>query len=223
MITEDSIKQFFIFMFYFSVTALTSTAFFQCYHLSMQRAAFVLAGGRSSRMGSDKALLPFRGRTLVEHVMAQVDSVISNVTLVGDSSRYIDFRYPVTEDRFEGCGPLAGIHAALAITNCEWNLILACDMPEITPQFLNQLMERAESGCADAVIPVPPGGVPEPLCAAYQRRCVGVIANALRNGVRKVTDGLAGLEIDYWSVPHSHFFRNLNTPQEWALYSHDAR
>jgi molybdopterin-guanine dinucleotide biosynthesis protein A len=52
---------------------------------------------------------------------------------------------------------------------------------------------------------------------------VGVIANALRNGVRKVTDGLAGLEIDYWSVPHSHFFRNLNTPQEWALYSHDAR
>jgi len=189
----------------------------------MQRAAFVLAGGRSSRMGSDKALLPFRGRTLVEHVMAQVDSVISNVTLVGGNRRYVNLGYPVIKDSFLGCGPLAGVHAALDSTVCEWNLILACDMPEITPEFLNQLMERAESGCADAVIPVPPGGVPEPLCAAYQRRCVGVIANALRNGVRKVTDGLAGLEIDYWPVSHAHFFRNLNTPREWALYSHDPR
>ncbi len=189
----------------------------------MQRAAFILVGGRSSRMGSDKALLSFRGGTLVEHVMAQVHGVISNITLIGDNKRYVNLGYPVIKDSFLGCGPLAGVHASLHSTICEWNLILACDMPEITPEFLSQLMERAESGCADAVIPVPLGGVPEPLCAAYRRRCVDVIANALRDGVRKVTDGLAGLEIDYWSVPHSHFFRNLNTPQEWASYSHDAR
>jgi molybdopterin-guanine dinucleotide biosynthesis protein A len=188
----------------------------------MPRAAFILAGGRSSRMGSDKALLPFRGDTLVEHVIAQVYSVTSNITLVGDSQRYIHFGYPVIEDSFSGCGPLAGMHAALTRASCEWNLILACDMPEVTAEFLALLMARAESGNADAVIPVAPEGRPEPLCAAYQRRCASVIANALRNGVRKVTDGLAGLEIDYWPVAHSCFFRNLNTPQEWASYSHDA-
>jgi molybdopterin-guanine dinucleotide biosynthesis protein A len=189
----------------------------------MQRAAFVLAGGRSSRMGSDKALLPFHGRTLVEHVITQAHSVTSNIILVGDRRRYINFGYPVIEDFFAGCGPLAGIHAALESSTCEWNLILACDMPEVTAEFLGQLMEHAESGSADAVIPVPPQGVSEPLCAAYQRRCAGVIANALRNGVRKVTDGLAGLAINYWPVPHSHFFRNLNTPLDWAPYSHDSR
>ncbi len=189
----------------------------------MPRAAFILAGGRSSRMGSDKALLPFRGRTLVEHVVAQAHSVTSNITLVGDSRRYINFGYPVIEDSFSGCGPLAGIHAALTSTIGECNLILACDMPELTGEFLGQLMEHAEAGCADAVIPVPPEGLPEPLCAVYKRRCAGVIANALRNGVRKVTGGLAGLEIEYWPVAHSCFFRNLNTPQDWAQYSHDAR
>jgi molybdopterin-guanine dinucleotide biosynthesis protein A len=189
----------------------------------MQRAVFVLAGGRSSRMGSDKALLPFNGRTLVEHVMAQAHSVTGNIILVGDKSRYNNFGYPVIEDFFVGYGPLAGIHAALDRTICEWNLILACDMPEVTTEFLSQLTERAESGSADAVIPVPPEGVPQPLCAAYRRRCAAAIAHALRRGVRKVTDGLAGLEIDYWPVPHSHFFRNLNTPQDWALYSHDPR
>lgn len=189
----------------------------------MQRAAFILAGGRSSRMGSDKALLPFRGHTLVEHIVAQAHSATSNIILVGDSRRYINFGYPVIEDSFVGYGPLAGIHAALTSTLSEWNLVLACDMPEVTGEFLARLMERAESGCADAVIPVPPESRPEPLCAAYQRRCVSVIENALRNGVRKVTGGLAGLDIDYWPVPNSHIFRNLNTPQDWDLYFHDSR
>ena len=174
-------------------------------------------------MGSDKALLPFHGRTLVEHVIAQAYSVTSNIILVGSTKRYINLGYPVIEDYFAGYGPLAGVHAALTSTRCEWNLILACDMPEVTAQFLGRLIEHAESGCADAVIPVPPGGVPEPLCAAYQRRCAGVIENSLKNGVRKVTSGLAGLKIDYWPVPDSHFFRNLNTPQDWAPYSHDSR
>ncbi len=222
-ITEVSIKHFRIFMLYFSVTELRTRGPFQCYHLSMQRAAYILAGGRSSRMGSDKALLPFHGRTLVEHVAAQAHSVTANVTLVGKRERYINFGYVVIEDSMAECGPLAGVHAALASTACDWNLILACDMPEVTAEFLGELLAHAESGCADVVIPVTPEGAPEPLCAAYHRRCAEVIGNALKNGVRKVTDGLAGLKVDHWSVPDSHFFRNLNTPQDYATYSHDSR
>lgn len=189
----------------------------------METAAFVLAGGRSSRMGTNKAFLPFRGRTLLEHVIAQAHSVTSDITLVGDRGLYINFGCPVIEDIFAGCGPLAGIHAALASSTCKWNLILACDMPAVTTEFLGQLMARADSSRADAVIPLPPTAAPEPLCAAYCRQCALVIAAALEAGVRKVTEGLAGLDIDYWPVPHSHFFSNLNTPQDWALYSHDAR
>jgi molybdopterin-guanine dinucleotide biosynthesis protein A len=189
----------------------------------MNRAAFVLTGGRSSRMGRDKAHLPLQGRPLVEHVAAQARGVTDNIILVGPISRYANLGYPIVEDIFTGQGPLSGIHAALTQTRCEWNLILACDMPQITAAFLVELMARAEAGQAWAVIPVGPDGVRQPLCAAYHHRCAAEVARALERGVHKVTLAFASLDIDFWPVPHSHYFRNLNTPEEWAAYSHAAR
>jgi len=71
------------------------------------------------------------------------------------------------------------------------------------------------------VLPVGPDGLPEPLCAAYHRHCVDAIGRALAQGVRKVTDGLASLDIDPWRVPQSHYFLNLNTALDWARFTHD--
>src|SRR5579863_8922357 len=189
----------------------------------MQRAAFVLAGGRSSRMGRDKALLPMEGHSLIEHVAEQARSVTNDIALVGERTRYANFGYRVIEDIFPGHGPLAGLHAALASSHSEWHLVLACDMPQIRREFLLQLIERAEAGAAAAVVPVGPDRIPQPLCAAYHRTCTAAIAHALERGIRKVTDGLAALDIDFWPVPHSHYFRNLNTPEDWAAYSHADR
>ena len=185
----------------------------------MKCAGFVLAGGRSSRMGQDKALLLFKGRPLIEHVAGEVRGAAGNVTLVGSPSRYIYLGYPVIDDALDQCGPLAGIHAALNHSIDEWNLIVACDMPEITVEFLLTLMERAAAGKADAVLPAGPSGLPEPLCAAYHRRSVDAVGKALASGVRKVTDGLHGLNVDIWRVAEARYFHNLNTPQEWSCYS----
>jgi molybdopterin-guanine dinucleotide biosynthesis protein A len=187
---------------------------------NMKCAGFVLAGGKSSRMGSDKAVLPFKGITLVEHVAAQVHEAAGNVTLVGDPARYSNFSYPVIRDIFPARGPLSGIHAALAASQSDWNLIVACDMPEVTAAFLTRLIHRAERGNAHAVIPAGPSGRPEPLCAAYSHRALDEIARALDRGIRKVTDALTGLDIDLWRVPDSRQFHNLNTPAEWAGYCH---
>ncbi len=189
----------------------------------MQRAVFVLAGGRSSRMGRDKALLPFNGRSLVEHVASQARGVTGNIILVGEIHRYANLGYPVVEDIFPGRGPLSGLHAALIRSNSDWNLVLACDMPALSAEFLMKLMMRAETGQAAAVIPVAPDGVPQPLCAAYHHQCISAVSSALNNGVYKITGALAGLEVDFWHVPESHCFRNLNTPEEWSAYSHAAR
>ena len=186
----------------------------------MKRAGFVLAGGRSSRMGSDKALLPFKGATLVQHVAAQVYQSVGNVILVGDPERYSYLSYPVIADIYPARGPLSGIHAALAASPAEWNLIVACDMPEVTAAFLTRILERAEAGEAHAVIPAGPSGLPEPLCAAYSRRALDVITHALERDIRKVMDGLIGLEIDLWRIPDSRQFHNLNTPGEWTGYCH---
>lgn len=170
-------------------------------------------------MGQDKALLPVKGLTLVEYVAGEVRGAVGNVTLVGNPSRYTYLGYPVIEDIFPACGPLSGIHAALTLSTAEWNLVVACDMPEVTAEFLGMMMQRAVAGSADAVLPASPSGWPEPLCAAYHRRSLEAIAGALKSGVRKVTDGLRGLEIDIWRVADSRYFHNLNTPQEWTCYS----
>jgi len=101
--------------------------------------------------------------------------------------------------------------------------MLACDMPEVTAEFLACLMERAEAGQSSAVIPMGPDAIPQPLCAVYRRRCAAAVGNAIESRIHKITDGLATLDVDFWFVPSSHHFRNLNTPEEWDAYSHAAR
>jgi len=184
------------------------------------RAGFVLAGGNSSRMGRDKARLPLHGKTLLEHVAAAVAEAAGSVTLVGAPERYQDLGIRILPDSHPGGGPLAAIHTALSDSRADWNLIVACDMPLISASFLQSLLDAAESSGADCLIPSGPSGRLEPLCAVYHARCAAAIGEALDRGVRKITGALNGLRIAAWSVPESHWFRNVNTPEEWAHHLH---
>lgn len=186
----------------------------------MKCAGFVLGGGRSSRMGTDKALLPLKDGTLIHHIAVQVNHAAGNVTLIGDPAKYSYLSYPVIPDIYPGCGPLSGIHAALIASRADWNLIVACDMPELTAEFLRRLLARAQAGDAQAVIPAGPDARPEPLCAAYHSTALPDVARALEGGVYKVLAALDGLRIDHWRVPDSRQFHNLNTPAEWTGYCH---
>jgi molybdopterin-guanine dinucleotide biosynthesis protein A len=94
-------------------------------------------------------------------------------------------------------------------------------MPDVTSDFLRKVLNRAESGGADAVLPAGPSGLPEPLCAAYRRRSLDAIEDALERGIRKVTDGLAGLSVDIWHVPDARYFHNLNSPEDLSFYAND--
>lgn len=181
-------------------------------------AGFVLAGGSSSRMGRDKAGLPFRGRKLIEHIAAAVAEAAGSVTLIGPPERYRELGFPVVPDRRPGLGPLGGIHTALSVSTAAWNLIAACDLPAISVDFLRDLKIAAEASEGDCLIPAGPSGRLEPLCAAYHSRCREAIGAALERGVRKVTDGLAGLRISTWNVRESSWFQNVNTPEEWAFF-----
>src|SRR5262252_1043172 len=107
--------------------------------------AFVLAGGRSSRMGSDKALLSLGEQTMLEHALRTVKQVTPNVRIVGPSTRYGQFG-EVVDDIYEGCGPLGGIHAALSGTNTDFNLVLSVDMPQMNSFFLKWLVQQAGDG-----------------------------------------------------------------------------
>ena len=179
----------------------------------------MLAGGKSSRMGRDKALLPFRGGALATHVAATVATAAGSAALIGDPQKYGHLGYPVIPDRTPGAGPLGGIETALSYTAADWNLVLACDMPAAPAEFLRDLLEAAERCNADALVPTAgPSGRLEPLCAVYHRRGAAALRLALDRGVRKVTEALAGLDAVPWPVIDFTCFANLNTPEGWADY-----
>jgi len=182
------------------------------------RAGWVLAGGASRRMGTDKALLELEGRPLALLAAARIAPVCDCVSLVGDPAKYQSLGLPVVPDRFPGEGPLAGVEAALRTTDADWNLVVACDMPELDSSILESLFAAG----ADCAVPSYSDGKVEPLCVVYHRRCHAVILAAMEDGVRRVKDALARMEanhaITYVPVSSRASFANLNTPEELRRY-----
>lgn len=146
--------------------------------------AFILAGGRSTRMGADKAFLDWHGRPLIEHALTLACGVAESVRIVGSRKKFGTDK-DVIEDAFPGCGPLAGIHAGLAASASELNLILAVDMPFVEPRFLEYLATEARAGSAIVTLPRVAGRW-QPLCAIYRRAFLAPAETALRVGRNKI-------------------------------------
>lgn len=190
---------------------------------SMTKAAFVLAGGASRRMGRNKATLPFGEGTLLDHLVKLVAPLAGAVSVVGDPALYGHLGYPVIADVRPGEGPLAGIEAALLHTTADWNLVVACDMPLLESSRLKALFDAAAAhSTADVILPVGPTGRPEPLCALYHQRALLRVSASLDREIRKVTDGLRGLTIVEWPVEEARWLANANTPEDWRRYSVDG-
>lgn len=184
----------------------------------MQVSGFVLAGGASKRMGRDKALLPFHGTTLVEHVAQTVRQAAGSVALIGDPDRLSHLGLPVFADQLPSCGPASGIYTALRVTDANWNLVVACDMPAVPVEILNELMCRAETEDAGCVAAAGPSGAPEPLCAVYHRRCLPVFERAIRDGRVKMRDVVSEIGVKVMPVPAAALV-NVNTPAEWSEFA----
>jgi len=186
-------------------------------------AGFILAGGASRRMGRDKALLEIAGIPLALRMVTLLMPLVGSVTLIGSPQRFAALGIPVVPDDEPGCGPLGGVVTALHITDCDWNLVVGCDMPYLTAPWLEFLVQHALEAKADAVIPESAHHRAEPLCAMYHRRAMPTIRVELGLGIRKVTTGLAGLAVrtlryEEWKQFDSagRLFKNMNTPEDYA-------
>ena len=118
-----------------------------------------------------------------------------------------------------GEGPLGGILTALRSTTADWNLVCACDMPELTAPLLSRLFEAAEASDPDVLLPASATGLPEPLCAVWHCRALGTIESAFAAGTRKVTDAFAGLRVVPYRIDEVTPFQNVNTPEDWSGYA----
>jgi molybdopterin-guanine dinucleotide biosynthesis protein A len=203
------------------------------YHRVMDGASdvtvFILAGGKSTRMGADKAFVVLGGadrdgcgldgRTLLARALELGRAVTSDVRIVGDAAKFAAFA-PVVEDVFRDCGPLGGIHAALRASPSELNLMLAVDVPFLSSALLQYLIERARSSAATVTVPQARGRR-QPLCAVYAREFAEVAERALREGRYKIdalfeavgTQVISEEELEAAGFS-AKMFRNLNTREE---------
>ena len=181
---------------------------------------FVLAGGKSTRMGRDKAFVEFNGQTLLARALEVTRLITSDVRIVGAREKFAPFA-PVVEDVFCDRGPLGGIHAALRSSRNELNLMLAVDMPFVSVAFLEYLANEARSATEAAVIVPRSDGRRQPLCAVYRRNSADAAEQAMRAGRNKIdllfdavnTRVITEEEIDRAGFSAS-IFRNLNTPDQ---------
>ena len=176
----------------------------------------VLAGGRSSRMGRDKALIEIGGRTLLQRALTTLAPQVDELLVIGDPVKYGHAAARVIADDVPGVGPLGGIVTAMRHAHHARLLVLACDMPHVNLQ----LVERLKQGLSpdrSALVPVCDGHV-EPLAAAYHRRCLPLFEEQVRRNALKLSDALeaAGATFvqicpgeDGWPVD---LFRNINAP-----------
>ena len=181
--------------------------------------AFVLAGGKSSRMGSDKAFVQVGGETLLAKALKLARVVTEEVRIVGDAGKFTAFGR-VVEDVYRNQGPMGGIHAALSGSSTELNLILAVDLPFVEASFLQYLLSRARESGAMVTLPRAAQHL-QPLCAIYQRAFAAVAEESLRNVRNKIDSLFARVRtcvIDEDELMRGGFssaiFRNLNTQDD---------
>ena len=166
-------------------------------------------------MGRDKALLPMQGTTLIERTAGLVEAAAGRVTLIGPPERYAVLGFPVIADLVEDAGPIGGLHTALQITRSEWNLIVACDMPCLTEDFLRNLIDAAPKSGSLCLVPKTGTGL-HPLCAVYHRGASAAVVAALFHKRFKMHDLLASLGAVAWIVGDAAPLENVNTPVEWG-------
>jgi molybdopterin-guanine dinucleotide biosynthesis protein A len=186
---------------------------------------YVLAGGGSTRFGRDKALAEIDGTPMLLRIRALLAAVTNDVNVIAVPKKYAALGITGLPDRWEGQGPLAGIITALLTTKeaggAEWNLIIGCDMPFLTREWLAYLVERAKAISADVVAPQSPQGL-EPLCACWRTKAVDKLQNAFDAGIRKITEAMKRVDMEIVDAADwkrfdtgGRLFWNMNTAADY--------
>lgn len=206
----------------------------------------ILAGGKSSRMGTNKAMLPVQGKPNIERLRDELvqavpangrfenSRVLQVIVVANDPAAYRFLGETVIPDRYPGMGPLAGIQVGLQASPCDWNVVVACDMPFATAAAARFLLEQAVSGNTgdnslnspaasgiDAVVPVIHDQL-HPLFAVYHKRSAEKIEDMIVSERLRMIYLLEQLQVkqvteaDFPDSIHvDRVFFNMNRPADW--------
>jgi len=183
----------------------------------------ILAGGRSSRMGYNKALLHIGGKTIIERVLISLKEVTNSLLIVTNSpEEYAFLNIPMKQDILPGKGSFGGIYTAMLFSDTPYILVVACDMPFLSSNFLRYMVQLKVG--YDIVTPKHSVGY-EPLCAIYAKTCIPKIKNMLNEGELKITELFPVVRMRYIEEEEikiynssGMLFFNVNTQKDylWA-------
>ncbi len=173
----------------------------------------ILSGGKSSRMGSEKGLVKYKGNALIEYSINALRSVCDELVISSANDCYAYLAIPIVSDEIENCGPIGGIYSCMKAFPSDIYLVISCDVPHITPQLFSELLNVLNEN--EAVIPIDESGKKQPLVACYSSMCFPVFQNELMEGRLKMMKLLSKLNVNYYPVSKSdNLFFNANTPDD---------
>lgn len=178
--------------------------------------AIILAGGKSSRMKTEKGLVPFRKKPLVLHVIDAVKKITDKIIIVTSNPEYKQLGYPCIEDKMKDKGPLGGIYTGLFNSATQKNLLLGCDMPFLSKKLLTALLNNYGN---EDVLLTEHLGLAEPLCSVFDKNCMTQFRQLLEKNQLKITDALVGLKTRVISFDKEEWFAgnefaNINSIEE---------
>jgi molybdopterin-guanine dinucleotide biosynthesis protein A len=189
-------------------------------HFIHNTTGVILAGGRSSRFGSNKALAMVAGKPLIQHIAKLMASLFAECLLITNTPEEYKFlALPMTGDRYRECGPLAGIHAALLQINTDRAFVVACDMPNLSPELIRYICTVNEQEY-DVIIPWLESGQ-EPLFGIYHKTSLEVIDSFLQHKDCQIIRALENLRVRRVSeqevlsaTSDLSCFKNINRPED---------
>lgn len=185
-----------------------------------------MAGGASTRFGFDKARAELNGQTMLARMSALLKDVTESVSVVAPFGRYADSGGRIVEDHWPGEGPLGGVITALMDACAQnhqhtWCLIVGCDMPFLTSEWLTYLKDRGLASSAAVITPQSAKGL-EPLCSCWHTSATDKLQYAFEDGIRKVTEAMKRVSMEVvherdWARfdKAGRLFWNMNTPAEY--------
>lgn len=178
----------------------------------------ILAGGKSQRMGTDKGLVCFSGKPLVQYAIELLSPFCNRILISSNNPGYERFGFEVVGDEYKDAGPMAGIASCLKLSKTDGNLVVSCDMPLLDPVVIKTILENVKENTF--VVPTDSQGRAEPLCAFYRRSSIDIMQELIRAGSYRMTALFIHAPVrfvspgDYPEKYNIQWFANFNSMED---------
>lgn len=182
----------------------------------MQFTGIILAGGKSTRMGTDKGMVKLHNKFLIDYSLEALKPYCPTILISSNNDEYNIFGYPVIKDLVLDAGPMGGIYSCLINSGSDYNLVLACDMPMVGDQIIKLLVSKA--GSAKIVVFANSEERIEPLCGSYNKDILPVLTKRIRLREYTLNSLIRSVDHRILSLPskdskiYQDVFLNINQP-----------